>query len=225
VLTRKWNDGILTETNWSLGGVMKTAYYKITEEKRQKIEKVAMEEFSCHSFNEASLNNIIKKAGISKGGMFKYIDDKTDIYLHIFEIAMEAFFSNQNKHLDQNETCVVTRAFDMVYKSKDFYLDEPLYFQLMTQGSIDFNSPCYDQLAAMKHDLLADQRNALLDNVNWSEYRVPKDKVLDYINTLFQGINIKLLQLLTGDGYYDLDGYFDELLLLKDIALGGLKGA
>nr|WP_255812634.1 TetR/AcrR family transcriptional regulator [Acidaminobacter sp. JC074] len=182
-----------------------------------------MEEFSCHSFNEASLNNIIKKAGISKGGMFKYIDDKTDIYLHVFEIAMEAFYENQNKYLDRNETCVVSKVFDMVYKSKDFYLDEPIYFQLITQGSIDFNSPCYDQLAAMKHDLLVDQRKILLENIDWDKYKTSKDGVLDYIDTLFQGINIKLLQLLTGDGYYDLDGYFDQLLNLKDLALSGLK--
>ncbi|MCH4886002.1 TetR/AcrR family transcriptional regulator [Acidaminobacter sp. JC074] len=202
---------------------MKTAFYKITDEKRQRIEQAAMEEFSCHSFNEASLNNIIKKAGISKGGMFKYIDDKTDIYLHVFEIAMEAFYENQNKYLDRNETCVVSKVFDMVYKSKDFYLDEPIYFQLITQGSIDFNSPCYDQLAAMKHDLLVDQRKILLENIDWDKYKTSKDGVLDYIDTLFQGINIKLLQLLTGDGYYDLDGYFDQLLNLKDLALSGLK--
>lgn len=204
---------------------MKTAYFKITDEKRKRIESSAMEEFAHHSFNEASLNNIIKKAGISKGGMFKYIDDKTDIYLHVFEIAMEAFFSNQNKFLNKDEPCIVSRVFQMVYNSKSFYLDEPLYFQLMTQGTIDFNSPCYDQLAVMRHDMLNEQREALLENVDWNQYSVGKDKVLSYISTLFQGINIKLLQLLTGDGYYDLDGFFDEFLEMKQVALNGLKGA
>lgn len=204
---------------------MKAAFFKITEEKQKKIIEAAMDEFAHHSFNEASLNNIIKVAGISKGGMFKYIEDKTDLYIYVFEIALKAFFDNQMKHLDVKEVCYVTRTFDMVIKSKNFYMDSPLYFQLMIQGSIDFNSPCYDQLEVLRHDLLADQRQSLLSNIDWTIYSIDKVQVLDYMNTLFQGINIRLLQLLTGDGFYDIEGYFDGLNQLKTITLNGLKGA
>lgn len=204
---------------------MKPAYYKITQEKQERIEQAAMEEFAHHSFNEASLNNIIKSAGISKGGMFKYIEDKTDLYLHIFEIALKKFFDNQMKHLNVKEPCYVTRSFNMVIDSQDFYLDQPLCFQLMVQGSIDFNSPCYDQLAVLRHDLLSVQKQTLLDDIDWSIYKLDREAVINYVSTLFQGINIKLLQLLTGDGFYDIEGYFNELNQLKEISLTGLKGA
>jgi len=204
---------------------MKAAFFKITEEKQNKIVRAAMDEFAHHSFNEASLNNIIKVAGISKGGMFKYIEDKTDLYLYVFELALEAFFENQYKHLNVNQPCYITRIFDMVIKSKNFYMDSPLYFQLMIQGSIDFNSPCYDQLEVIRHELLIDQKEALLKNVDWTLYSMDKVQVLDYMNTLFQGINIRLLQLLTGDGFYDIEGYFDGLDQLKKITLNGVKGA
>ncbi len=203
---------------------MKQAFYKITEEKQKRIEYAAMDEFAHHSFNEASLNNIIKVAKISKGGMFKYIEDKTDLYIHVFEIALHAFFGHQIKHLDKNESCYVSRVFKMVIDSQDFYMDQPLYFQLMIQGTIDFNSPCYDQLAVMRHELLKDQRELLLSGIDWSAYSMKKEIVIDYVATLFQGINIKLLQLLTGDGFYDIEGYFDDLEQLRDITLNGLKG-
>ena len=203
---------------------MKQAFYKITEEKQKRIEYAAMDEFAHHSFNEASLNNIIKVAKISKGGMFKYIEDKTDLYIHVFEIALHAFFGHQIQYLDKNESCYVSRVFKMVIDSQDFYMDQPLYFQLMTQGSIDFNSPCYDQLAVMRHELLKDQRELLLSGIDWSAYSMKKEIVIDYVATLFQGINIKLLQLLTGDGFYDIEGYFDDLEQLRDITLNGLKG-
>ena len=112
----------------------------------------------------------------------------------------------------------------MVIDSQDFYMDQPLYFQLMIQGTIDFNSPCYDQLAVMRHELLKDQRELLLSGIDWSAYSMKKEVVIDYVTTLFQGINIKLLQLLTGDGFYDIEGYFDDLEQLRDITLNGLKG-
>lgn len=204
---------------------MKAAFFKITEEKQNRIVRAAMDEFAHHSFNEASLNNIIKVAEISKGGMFKYIEDKTDLYLYAFEIALEAFFKNQMDHLDLNEACYVSRLFKMVINSKNFYTDSPLYFQLMIQGSIDFNSPCYDQLEVIRHELLKDQKEALLTGVDWTIYNCKKEEVISYVSTLFQGINIRLLQLLTGDGFYDIEGYFDGLDKLKAITLHGMRGA
>lgn len=206
------------------GGVMKAAYFKITDEKREIIENAAMNEFAHHSFNEASLNNIIKSAGISKGGMFKYIEDKTDLYIHIFEKSLSAFFDMQLAHMNANETCIIKRAFNMVIESQNFYLEKPLYFQLMIQGSIDFNSPCYDQLAVMRHELSSEQRQNLGKNIDWAQYAYAKEHVLSYLNTVFQGINIELLQLLTGDGHYNLEGFFENLNQLRDITVKGLKG-
>ena len=36
---------------------------------------------TAHGFENASLNRIIKKAGISKGAMYYYFDDKMDLYI------------------------------------------------------------------------------------------------------------------------------------------------
>lgn len=204
---------------------MKAAYYKITDEKQKRIESAAIIEFANASYKEASLNNIIKKSGISKGGMFKYIEDKGELYLHAFDIALNIFFDNQNKHIDKKEVCFVNRTFDMVLKSQLFYEDYPQYFKLMIQGSIDFNSPCFEQLLFLRHELLIEQKPLLFEDIDWGQYNLPKDKVIDYVSTLFLGINMKLLELLSGDEFYDLDGYFSRVREMKSIALNGLKGA
>ena len=203
---------------------MKTAYYKITEEKQKRIEDAAINEFSNSSYNEASLNNIIKTAGISKGGMFKYIEDKGELYLHVFEIALKVFFENQKEHINTNETCYITRTFDMVINSRSFYEEHPQYFRLMIQGSIDYNSPCYEQLLYLRDGLLIEQKPLLLEGIDWEQYNQPKEMVMSYLSTVFMGINMKLLQLLSGDDYFDLEGYFGELEKLKEVVLNGLKG-
>lgn len=204
---------------------MKAAYYKITEEKQKRIEAAAIKEFSNASYNEASLNNIIKTAGISKGGMFKYIEDKGELYLHVFDKVLNVFFDNQKKHIDQNESCFVNRSFDMVLKSRSFYEEHPAYFKLMIQGSIDYNSPCYEQLLFLRHELIIDQKPLLLESIEWNQYNVSQDKVIDYVTTLFLGINMKLLELLSEDEFYDLDKYFQTVEEMKCIASRGLKGA
>lgn len=55
---------------------------------REKLLDAALDEFSTHSFREASLNNIIKKAGVSKGSFYFHFRDKRSLYLYLFgEIA------------------------------------------------------------------------------------------------------------------------------------------
>jgi len=43
----------------------------------------ALEEFSGRSFRDASLNNILKKAGMNKGSFYYRFHDKLDIYLSL----------------------------------------------------------------------------------------------------------------------------------------------
>ena len=44
----------------------------------------ALGEFSGHSFGEASLNEILKTAGINKGSFYYRFNDKKDLYLSVF---------------------------------------------------------------------------------------------------------------------------------------------
>lgn len=47
--------------------------------------EAALDEFSENAFDEASLNNIIKAAGLSKGSFYYRFSDKTDLYLCLLD--------------------------------------------------------------------------------------------------------------------------------------------
>ncbi len=47
--------------------------------------EAALDVFSTHSFGEASLNNIIKAAGMNKGSFYYRFYDKLDLYLSLFQ--------------------------------------------------------------------------------------------------------------------------------------------
>jgi len=44
-------------------------------------------EFAKRGFSGGSLNTIVREAGISKGSLFQYFDDKADLYAHLAELA------------------------------------------------------------------------------------------------------------------------------------------
>lgn len=67
-------------------------FERLSPEKRAHILEVATAEFAEHGFEGASYNRIIERAGLSKGAMYYYFDDKTDLYGTVLRTAFEALF-------------------------------------------------------------------------------------------------------------------------------------
>ncbi len=59
----------------------KPTFNNISEDKRNKILSVAINEFACNGFENANINTIAKKAQVSVGSLYKYFDTKTDLFL------------------------------------------------------------------------------------------------------------------------------------------------
>lgn len=51
--------------------------------------EAALTEFSLHSFNSASLNDIIKASGLSKGSFYHRFADKMDLYLCVMDVISQ----------------------------------------------------------------------------------------------------------------------------------------
>jgi AcrR family transcriptional regulator len=58
-------------------------------DKRNKIIKAAIDEFSEHPYRQASVNRIVEKSGIAKGSFYQYFKDKKDLYKFIIKISSE----------------------------------------------------------------------------------------------------------------------------------------
>lgn len=58
-------------------------------ERQEAILSVAADEFAAHGYTGASLNRIIEAAGISKGSLYYYFDDKADLFASVVEATMQ----------------------------------------------------------------------------------------------------------------------------------------
>ena len=58
-------------------------FENLAEEKKEKIIEAATEEFVEMGYERASINSMIKKAGISRGSFYTYFEDKDDILSYI----------------------------------------------------------------------------------------------------------------------------------------------
>lgn len=75
-------------------------FLNLGEDDQSRVYQAALDEFARADFAAASLNQIIENAGISKGSMYHYFQNKEDLYFYILERAMtdKAAYLKQAMH-------------------------------------------------------------------------------------------------------------------------------
>ncbi|NLX61860.1 MAG: TetR/AcrR family transcriptional regulator [Tissierellia bacterium] len=69
-------------------------------EKREELINIAMKEFGEKGYENASLNNILKETGISKGTFYYHYKNKEDLYMHLLDIITEEKLKFMSKEMN-----------------------------------------------------------------------------------------------------------------------------
>lgn len=67
----------------------KEAFERASDERKEKILEVGIEEFSSKGYENANINVIAKNAGISIGLMYKYFSTKEDLFITCIQRGMQ----------------------------------------------------------------------------------------------------------------------------------------
>jgi len=60
-------------------------FLRLPEEKRTRFLNAAWEEFTAVRFADASVNKIVRRAGIPRGSFYQYFTDKDDLFAYLLE--------------------------------------------------------------------------------------------------------------------------------------------
>ena len=63
----------------------KPTWVNLDQRRRERVLHAAMAEFGAHGYSGGSLNVIAREAGVAKGSLFQYFDDKLDFFAHVAE--------------------------------------------------------------------------------------------------------------------------------------------
>jgi AcrR family transcriptional regulator len=103
------------------------AFEKLEREKREKILAAAAEEFARLGFHDASLNGIIERAGLSKGAMYYYFEDKADLYQTVLTDRFGGLLQTRIQLPDAQKPEAYWAAFDgMIEQSLRLYREDPI---------------------------------------------------------------------------------------------------
>lgn len=69
----------------------KRTFNRLDEDKKERILRSAIEEFQAHGFEKAKVGEIAQKAGVAKGSIYQYFDDKKELFIYSVSWTLEYF--------------------------------------------------------------------------------------------------------------------------------------
>ena len=125
-------------------------FFKLPEEKRERIIKAAVDEFARVPFSEASINRIVKAAGIPRGSFYQYFSDKEDLFLlvlgRISQEKIDVFAQGAVSHhlglIDLYSERALNAVFDWAEKNHEY----SRIGYLMTQDGSDFIRQAFEKI-------------------------------------------------------------------------------
>ena len=106
-----------------------TNFEKLPEEKREKIIYACIKEFSENGYVNGSTNNIVLNAGISKGSLFNYFDNKKKLYLYMVDYEINFYVSLMLKKMKINNPDIFNRILEAAQLKLSIAMEEPMAYQ------------------------------------------------------------------------------------------------
>ena len=103
-------------------------FLRLPEEKRRRFLDAAWEEFTAVRFADASINQIVRRAGIPRGSFYQYFADKDDLLAYLLEEIRNRIKEEYRRVLRDNGGDVFQAQLDFFdhFTSKDPALDPML---------------------------------------------------------------------------------------------------
>ena len=111
-------------------------FTQLADSKQKSIIDASVYEFANNGFKNASVNKIVKEAGISKGSLFNYFKSKNLLFEHIYQIALWEVKNYLAKVRDESVNDDFFTRFNMIINSGvNFIKNHPrlarIYFRLL----------------------------------------------------------------------------------------------
>ena len=201
----------------------------LDEDKRERIINAAVKEFAYKGYKNASTNEIVKEANISKGLLFHYFNNKKSLFMFLLEYSGEVFQNEFYSQLKYDKTDIITMFRQIVLLKINLIRKHPDLYDFLISSTTDNSSEIKQEIESKQKSVLEDSYKRLLPYMDTSGYSGYKDGldikcVSEIIIWAIQGFGNSELEKLKQDPahkkHFDLNAImadFDEYIeLLKN---------
>jgi AcrR family transcriptional regulator len=144
----------------------KPTWDNLAESRRERVLRAAMAEFGRHGYSGGSLNVIAREAGVAKGSLFQYFDDKFDFFAYVAEQTSLSIYAELLPYLTAppEGRSFVDHLGDLVEIWMDYMARHPLERGVTAATTMELDPDIRTAVRAPVHRLYAQGLRPLLES-------------------------------------------------------------
>ena len=126
-------------------------FLQLDDEKRERVLTAAINEFAGKNYNNASMNTVVKAAGISKGALFKYFKSKAGLFAFVYKMALGRVKDYLRQVRDESaDEDFFTRLQKVMLAGLDFIQAHPglaaIYYRIVFTGDSPYKREIVEEV-------------------------------------------------------------------------------
>ena len=166
---------------------MRNSFEKLSEEKKNLILRVSMEEFVQNGYYKASTDIITSRAGISKGILFHYFENKKGLFVYLTEYIRGILEQKTRHEMEKlQEDDYFERIKKMMVIKYRIALDYPLETEFATKALLMPPAEASEEIAALNAKYMSQYREKSMQDFLYDKklleklpLSVPAEKVIE----------------------------------------------
>ncbi len=206
------------------------AFEKLPDEKREKIFQACMEVFAEKGYEGASTNDIVKKAGISKGILFHYFGNKKNLYMYVLDKTLDRAIDKITAGYRTSSADLFERITMTGILKLRLALEEPLVYKLIYVTFVNTPEALREDAQERYKKLYGIALPLLFDGLDMSKIRngVDPDKAIEVVLFFMEGLQAKYLEayrnMTPEQALSSLDKLTEDSFVYMDILRKGIYG-
>ncbi|MCX7922066.1 MAG: TetR/AcrR family transcriptional regulator [Clostridia bacterium] len=168
---------------------MFSKFLKLKPEKQEQIINAALKVFSRESYKQASTDEIVNAAGISKGALFHYFRSKKDLYLFLYDYVTKVLTDEYFGSIDLSERDILLRLQQMCLLKLSLLKKHPDMMNFAAKAFVEEDDEIKGNIMEKNKEITAKGYSNFQDNIDTSKLRedVDDQMALNIIRWTFEG--------------------------------------
>ena len=190
-------------------------FTELDSEKQEKILDAALKEFAEYGYENGSTNRIVKNCGISKGSLFKYFENKEDLYFYLIDTVSAEMAEETRVDIGKLSKDLYERVIEYSVTEISWYVTNPVKGRFMIGIASETGSDIGRKIIERYGEKSTDIYETLLKGVDMSGLHSSRKEITDILRWVLMGFNNSFLMRIAGSS--------DDIETLKKSYLKQLK--